>query len=379
MEKQKKKSCDVLITYCWNRVGYNILRSLTSHGLSVYVADVSKHNICSMSKFCAGSFSYPDPFKQEEEFITCLLEHVAQLNPKVLLPTHDESIIIAKHIHRFPHDLIIPIANYNTLIHLSNKIIATRYAQEAGIPIPKVYHNLEEIDTYPIVFKTAIGNSAKGVFFPHNRDEINNLKLKFQNVETFIQQKISGTDYSVDCIRMNGFFKASAYRALVTKTDGGGTTTQRIIVDMPILISYAKKLLDYADYYGVCGLDFKFDEKTNSAAFIEVNARYTGGLATPIAAGFDIPYIHYCLATKGTYNHPIDIKIGTKTKWILGDIITLVGRLISLKLTSQELRQVFKFKGFDCFDDFRSDDKKAFWGEMRYYLNKLLKNRKLNP
>lgn len=379
MGKQKKKSCDVLVTYCWNRVGYNILRSLTSHGLSVYVADVSKQNICSMSKFSTGSFSYPDPFTQEEEFIVCLLDRIAYLKPKVLLPTHDEAIIIAKHIHRFPQNLIIPIASYNILTQLSNKVIATKYAQKAGIPVPKIYHTLDEIDSYPVVFKTAIGNSAKGVFFPHSRDEINNLNLKFQDVETFIQQKVSGTDYSVDCIRMNEFFKASVYRALVTKTDGGGTTTQRIIVDMPILIDYAKKLLDYADYYGICGLDFKFDEQTGEAAFIEVNARYTGGLATPIAAGFDIPYIHYCLATKGVYNPPIDIKIGTKTKWILGDIITLVGRLMSLKLTSQEFRQVFQFKGFDCFDDFRSDDKKAFWGEMRYYLTKLLKNRKLNP
>ena len=48
--------CDIIVTYCWNRVGYNILRSLTSHGLSVWAADTSKKNICSRSKFCAGSF-----------------------------------------------------------------------------------------------------------------------------------------------------------------------------------------------------------------------------------------------------------------------------------------------------------------------------------
>lgn len=379
MIRRNEETCDVLVTYCWNRVGYNILRSLTSHGLSVYVADVSKKNICSMSKFCSGSFVYPDPFTHEDEFISCLLTNIKILKPKVLLPTHDEAIVIAKYIDRFPSDLIIPISSYDILTRLSNKVIATKYAHEAGIPIPKVYHTTAEIDTYPVVFKTAIGNSAKGVFFPQNIDEIRTLEQKYHNVETFIQKKISGIDYSVDCIRMDGFFKASVYRALVTKTEGGGTTTQRIIVDKSILIDYAKKLLDYVDYYGVCGLDFKYNEETGEVAFIEVNTRYTGGLATPIIAGFDIPYIHYRMATAGVYDAPISIMIGTKTKWVLGDIITLVGRLTSLKLTLHELRQVFQFRGFDGFDDFRSDDKIAFWGETRYYMNKLLKNRKLNP
>ena len=39
----------VLITYCWNRVGYNIMRSLSAHDIDVYVADTSRRNICSIS------------------------------------------------------------------------------------------------------------------------------------------------------------------------------------------------------------------------------------------------------------------------------------------------------------------------------------------
>lgn len=54
------KRCDVLVTYCWSRVGYTILRSLAGHGLKVWAADTSKINIRSLSRFCAGSFTYPD-------------------------------------------------------------------------------------------------------------------------------------------------------------------------------------------------------------------------------------------------------------------------------------------------------------------------------
>lgn len=375
----KKDCCDIIMTYCWNRVGYNILRSLTSHGLNVWVADTSRWNICSMSKFCTGSFVYPDPFTHELDFVECLLEHINLLKPQILLPIHDESIVIAKHRDKFPKDLIIPISSYELLMNLSNKAIATRYAKEAGVPIPKIYNVTTDIDTYPVVFKTTIGNSAKGVYFPKNEIELVALQKKHESTETFMQEKVDGTDYSVDCIRSPHFFYASVYRALVTKTEGGGTTTQRIIVDHPVLVEYAQKLLDYTNYVGVCGLDFRYDDNTQKVAFIEVNTRYTGGLATPIQAGFDIPYIHYCLATKGKYDEEIILKIGTKTKWILGDLITMVGRMLSFKLTIKELRLVFKFKGFDAFDDFRRDDRRAIWGEMFYYLGKLLKNRKLNP
>lgn len=376
---QRDSKCDVIVTYCWNRVGYNILRSLSKRGLSVWAADTSKKNICSMSKFCVGSFTYPDPFKEEEAFIESLLEHIETLKPKMLLPTHDESVVIMRHRHRFPKELIIPYANEELLLTLANKAKSTELAHKAGVPVPKVYDSIDEVSHYPVVFKTAIGNSAKGVYFPKNELELRCLTEKHKDEDTLTEEWIGGTDYSVDCVRWNGFLQTSVYRALVTKTSGGGTTTQREIVSVPALEGYAKKLLDYVDFQGVCGLDFRYDPETKRAAFIEVNARFTGGIATPIAAGFDIPWVLYKLSTEGRYEEPIEPRLGTKTKWILGDIITLVGRMLSLHFSAKELRQVFRFRGFDAYDDFFKDDKKAILGEMWYYFEKLVKNGKLNP
>lgn len=370
-------NCDVLVTYCWNRVGYNILRNLSDNGLLVYAADTSKRNICSMSKFCAGSFVYPDPFTRESDFIDCLLRKVGELKPKVLMPTHDEGLIIAKHRNLFPKNLIIPIESHEKMVMLSNKLTATRLAEKLGIPTPRIYENIEDIVCYPVVLKTQIGNSAKGVFFPANADEIKKLK-KNVGQEFFIEEKMSGVDYSVDCLRWNDYFCASVYRALVTKTDGGGTTTQRIIVNKPNLIEYARKILDFVDYNGVCGLDFRYDKENEKCAFIEINARYTGGLATQIRAGFDIPFRLYCAAV-GLNIDNTPSKIGIKTKWLLGDVITAVDRLVSMNFKWNEIKSVLKIVGFDAFDDFRKDDKRAIVGEMLYYLEKLLKNRKLNP
>ena len=371
--------CDVLVTYCWNRVGYNILRSLTSRGLKVWAGDTSKNNICSVSKFCSGSFVYPDPFTQEEAFIKCLVEKVAELKPKMLLPTHDESQVIMRNRKEFPADLIIPYMDVERLQNLSDKAWATEKAEECGVPVPKTYKEWRDVEQFPCVFKTVIGNSAKTVFFPKETSELEKLVTGYCGVKFLIEEWIGGTDYSVDCVRWDGFFKASTYHALLTKTDGGGTTTQREIVSMPKLEEYAQKMLEHVDFKGVCGMDFRYEPMTGRMAFIEVNARFTGGLATPITAGFDIPWIVYSLATTGSYDKPINIRVGTRTKWILGDVITLVGRLFSLKFNRQEWKQALTFKGFDAFDDYRKDDRRAIWGEMMYYLGKLIKNGKLNP
>lgn len=371
--------CDVILTYCWNRVGYTILKSLHQKGLKVWAADTSKRNICSMSKFCTGSFTYPDPFTEEDAFIQVLKDKVAELRPRVLMPTHDESVVIMRHRDEFPADLIIPYEGEEKLLLLANKAKSTEIARKAGVPVPEVYKSIDEVKSYPVVFKTVIGNSAKGVFFPKDREELVKLMDKHKDEETLLEEWIGGTDYSVDCVRWDGFCKTSVYHALVTKTDGGGTTTQREIVYMPQLEAAALKLMDAVDFHGVCGLDFRYDAENNKIAYIETNARFTGGLATPVAAGFDIPWIVYKLVTEGKYTEPINVRIGTRTKWILGDIITLVGRILKFKWNISELRRVFSFSGFDAYDDFCKDDKRAILGEFSYYFGKLLKNGKLNP
>lgn len=216
------KECDVIITYCWNSVGYNILRSLASHGLKVWVSDISAKNICSLSKFCTGSFVYPDYTKDERAFIACLKQKVIELKPKMLLPTHDESVVIMRYRKEFPKELIIPYETEKLLLMLADKASSTKIAERVGIPVPKVYYSVKEVKEYPVVFKTVIGNSAKGVYFPKNKDELEILIQKYKDESTLLEQWIGGTDYSVDCVRCDGFWKSAVYHAIITKTKGGG-------------------------------------------------------------------------------------------------------------------------------------------------------------
>lgn len=373
--------CDVIVTYCWNRVGYNILKSLSSKGLVVVCADTSKKNICSMSKWCADSFAYPDPFTNETDFIECLIDKVNQYHPKVLMPTHDESLIIARYRNRFPKWLKISISDIKNLEVLSNKLSATKIAERVGVPTPRIYNSIDDISPhgYPVIIKPIIGNSAKGVVKASNKQEAENAIINKNPNEIIIEEFIPGVDICVDCIRSDSFFYGSVYKAIVTKTHGGGTTTQRVMIDDDKLVEYAKKILDLIGYEGVCGMDFRVDSASGNVGFIEANPRFTGGIATPIAAGFDIPYLLYNFQLSPIVETPISTRIGTKTKWILGDIIALADSIVNKHISWNVIKKTFSFRGFDAFDDFDKNDKKAILGEFHYYLSKLIKNGKLNP
>ena len=75
---------DVILTFGWNRVSYNILRNLSKNGIKVVVGDESKFNMCSMSRYAMGSFQYQSPFIEADKFTDKLLIIIDKYKPKVL-------------------------------------------------------------------------------------------------------------------------------------------------------------------------------------------------------------------------------------------------------------------------------------------------------
>ena len=68
-----------------------------------------------------------------------------------------------------------------------------------------------------------------------------------------------------------------------------GISILRESIEGSDLIAVARKLLDAVDYQGVCGLDFRREAGTGKAYFLECNPRFSGGLCSQIASGFDLP------------------------------------------------------------------------------------------
>ena len=99
----------------------------------------------------------------------------------------------------------------------------------------------------------------------------------------------------MDAIRFDGFFKAGAYKVL--SANGKGPSLQRGTADFPVLTDIARRILDHLNYNGICGFDFRIDASGNPY-ILEANPRFTGGIATQIESGLDLPFLlweHYSL------------------------------------------------------------------------------------
>lgn len=365
----------ILVTYSWNRVGYGILRSLKDDGHYVVTADVSKVNICSWSKYVDKSYTYSSPFSKEERFIGDLLEIIQKEKIDVLIPTHDEGLVISKNRNEFPENLIVGVDEYGKILKMSNKSETLKLAKKLKIPVASQYSlsQLPEVE-YPAVLRGEVGNSQKNVHVVHSIDEAHKVLTDNVNEKYILQSYFKGVDYCADVIKYGSYFKVIVFKALSTRDKMGGTTTRRVVVNNEKIENYCRLLVEYYNYNGVCGIDFMVNELTGDVIFLEINARYSGALAGSCLSGFNMPNIHVNLLLGKDFDESKIIE-GRKTRWLLGELIGLFLRAIRFSLKPKDIREFLIFP-FNRIDDLRKDDPKAFFGQILYYLLNAIKSQR---
>lgn len=277
---------DVLITNPCGKTGLLVQRSLEAHGVS------------------CGVMEGPSARKMEESFIARLKKILPDCNPKMILPIFFPEVL-ATHRSEFP-DRLIPLDEAEKIIRLDNKRLACSLAAELGIPQPKLYSCPDDIQDYPVVFKRCNGQGGDSVYFPRNRKALENLIRTASDY--VITDFVDGENVCVDALRWDGYFQACAYRVLEPK--GKGVSMVRESIVEPQIIDYTKRILDSVDYHGVCGVDFI--RCGGEFFFLECNPRFSGGLESALASGWDLPYDFYLLAN-GQAPPPVQFTPGVIT------------------------------------------------------------------
>ena len=264
---------DVLIVNPCGPTGEIVARSLEAHGLRTSI------------------MKGPNARKMPDFYIRSLHLVVEQTGAKMILPIFFPEVLAARR-DEFP-GVVIPLESAAKLTLLDNKISACRLAGSLGIPQPRIYRDPAEVDLFPTVFKRPEGLGGDSVYFPKTRSALNNL-LKTAP-DFLIQDFIEGENVCVDALRWGDFFYAAAYRVLDDRLKG--VSRLRESIEAPELVLYVRTILDAVDYNGVCGVDFRIARGTGKPYFLECNPRFSGGLESAIASGFDIPWLFYQLAT----------------------------------------------------------------------------------
>ena len=390
---------DVLLTYGWVRSSYSALRNLKKHGLHVVVSDSSNIGMSQFSRYSSGFKKYTSHYEDENKFISDLLDICSSQKIKLILPSHNETEIIARHRNKFSDSLVAMIPDETHCRMFNNKSAAYDYVSEIGIPVPKrinyadpnlVSQLLKSKGVEKTVIKLLTGNSGKGVFYgknpEHAQSVVEELIQKYKLIPRRypqIEEYVEGEGYGCSVLYSSGkFITHFTHRRLRDKIETGGTSTFREATVHEGIEAATKTIFDSLGWNGLAMCEFKVCPETGRFWFIEVNPRMWGSISLAIESGVQFPYLAWLCATQGAsqaidYHAGCTVNLNWKARWLLGDIFIVLGKV--LKLEFKAAWHILSEEKADSIDDFFWDDPFVFLGEVLAYLKTTISKRSINP
>ena len=390
---------DVLLTYGWVRSSYSALRNLKKHNLQVFVSDSSSIGMSQLSRFSSGFKKYTSHYEDENMFISDILNICSSREIKLILPSHNETEIIARHRHKFSDGLVAMIPDEFHCRMLNNKSDAYDYVSNLGVSIPSriqyadpnlVSQVLKNRSIEKTAIKLLTSNSSKGVFYgenpEHSQSIVKELIEKYKLIPSRypqIEEYVKGEGYGCSVLYSKGeFITHFTHRRLRDKIETGGTSTFREASVHEGIEAATKTIFDSLGWNGLAMCEFKVCPETGRFWFIEVNPRMWGSISLAIESGVQFPYLAWLCATEGArqasaYNESCTVNLNWKARWLLGDIFVVLSKL--LKLEFKSAWHILREDKADSIDDFFWDDPFAFLGEVLAYLKTTISKRSTNP
>jgi predicted ATP-grasp superfamily ATP-dependent carboligase len=338
----------VLVTDGNERAALAVTRALGKQGVRVVVGAESKSSLAGASRYCAGTWQYPPPLSAPSQFVSSLVEAVTRFEITSIMPVTDATVqVLAELRDRFRPSVTGAIPSLASYDLVSDKYRLMKLAQELGIPIPKtvfvpdenIAAVLEQLTEYPVVVKP--GRSLlrvderwikTSVHYVADVEELADLyrRTPYLRYPSLIQQRIEGEGQGVfglfDQGRPSALF---AHRRIREKPPAGGVSVFRESIELPRpMVDHAVRLLEQVKWHGVAMVEFKVDRHSKVPLLMEINGRFWGSLQLAIDAGLNFPYLLYQVMNGVPVAVPNNgYRIGTKSRWLLGDLDHLLMRL----------------------------------------------------
>jgi len=341
----------VLVTDASKRETLAIVRSLSKKGIAVTVGEDRKLCCSFFSKYIKNKIIYPNPAENPFSFIKSIYELVKRSKYDVIFPVDDQTtILFSKYKDKLSKYTKVPVADYETIMKGRDKAKTIKIAMGNGIPCPKTYFvdDIEEIRKdeieFPVVIKPRESSGARGIVYVNSLEELMReyKKVKKRYGTPLIQEYIphNGGHYSV-CALFNYDSEPRAifvYKELRQYPITGGPATFSVSVEKTDVLKYAIKLLKAMKWYGVAHLDFLIDSRDKKPKLLEVNPRFWSSLELAILSGVDFPYLLYKMALDGDVETVTKYETGIKLRFLVGDILWLLGTKNKLKALPEFLK-----------------------------------------
>jgi len=131
----------------------------------------------------------------------------------------------------------------------------------------------------------------------------------------------------------------------------GGPSTLRESTRDPELLNTSMGLLRHLDWVGVAMVEFKRDTRSNALTLMEINPRFWGSLALPVAAGVNFPLLLLGMALGESLQPVFDYQVGVRARWLIpGDILHFLSNPGRFHLEPGFFRFFDKRTWYDDFD-----------------------------
>lgn len=326
----------VIVTNARNRMAYTITKSLGKKHIRVYTADFVPRSMSAASRYSSGFFLYPSPFRNQQEFVTTLIDKIKLHSCNVVLPVGEETYLISRYKQLISQYTNLVVPDYEQILMAHNKDRWGELAHKLNIPCPRSFEIAEVQQrgsagiSFPVLVKPKQGGGGWGIVQLNNPQELENLLSRGDHCgrhwnRFFIQEKIEGETHCVAMLFRQGEYRAKVgYRQLRSYPVKCGQATLRISVHDTAAEASLQKLLEELQWHGVCQADFIVDSNTGTPYLIDINPRFWGSLAQSVACGVDFPHMVYKIAVHGDVPTQASFASGVTTRWVGGDLAAFV-------------------------------------------------------
>lgn len=372
--------------------GIAVARILGNHGVDVYGADLSKISIGRFSKYVKKpAFGYK--IEIDSHFLDMLTYFAKSFNNKpVLLPCSDVFIEFVSKYYGILKDFFAIQESLAPTI--SSRFLDKRefykMCEEYNIPYPKTirlsgYEMASEIVKklkFPMILKPYLIHKwkkylkGKKVIFIQNADELEHILKKEKNLlkDSLLQEIIPGSEENIYIFK--GYFgKDGELRAFFTGRKirqyppNFGSFSLAESIENEEVKQMSINFLRRAKFKGLCGTEFKYDQRDSYYKIIEINIRPQLWEDLTRLAEAEVLWVAYCDLAGINFTSQNKQKNNVKFAYLLRDLYSALYQIKNGELRFIEwLKSYSNLKG-DALIDFK--DWKLLIGIPIYVISQL--------
>lgn len=329
------------------RIFLTLCRSFGRRNLEVHAVPFAAEPPALSSKYINAIHEIPHHDADPVEWRKRMQQLVAEHDFDLIVPCTDAAIFALHKNRDLFDDHALAIPNQMGIDHFFDKQVTHELARKLRIPVAK-FHQLGKptsedslLDEFelPFVIKPTRtfwpgkDKHADVVEIVESREQLSGFLDSLQLKERYSAEAyFEGDGVGISVLAQNGKI-SQAFQHRRLREGRGGSSSYRISETLhPEMLRAVEKLCDYTSYSGVCMFEFRQNADTGQWILLEVNARFWGSMALPVALGVDFPNLLYDQLVFGSATSPISYPPGRRCRNLVLDGYNLLGQSSRLSL-----------------------------------------------